>query len=386
MSLHLRMLPITFVASLFALAAPAFSAIESGVAVPAFVVGAGGTRVTLKGATRLTLDCDLRNYYKFVPAAGSVLVVNGYRTPLLLGVDQLADLTIASHGVAALGTATTVNGRLTLTSGWLSLAGHDLTANTITGGSGASYVMTPDTLGRLARTAGSSTNVFFPVGNSSYNPVSVRTGIGTDVFRIGVVDAPPTTGMLPASALTRAWSVGYSNAPGANGNMTWSVQFNASEVGASFDRSAMNTNSAWAWRWNGAAWSPQSGVRRSDNGAYPAVDTLSSQLPGLWTMGGISQLLATDEGAPPAALELAPAWPNPFRSLTSVRYGLPKKTRVTIGVYSVLGERVATLTDGEQSAGWHVARLDAARMATGVYFLRVQAGAEMRSSKLVVMR
>ena len=74
------------------------------------------------------------------------------------------------------------------------------------------------------------------------------------------------------------------------------------------------------------------------------------------------------------------------RGSTSVRFGLPHKARVTIAVYSVLGERVATLADGEQDAGWHVARLDAARMANGVYFLSVQAGAETRTSKLVVMR
>ena len=367
-------------------AVPALAAVESGVAVPAFVIGAGSTRVTLRGATRLTLDCDLRNYYKFVPSAGSVVIVNGYRSPLLLGVDQFADLTIASHGVAGLATDATVNGTLTLTSGWLSVAAHELTANAISGGSAASYVITPDTLSRLVRAVNGSTNTRFPVGNAAYNPVSVRTGSGSDVFRIAAIDDPPATGMTAASALTRAWYVGFGNAPGTNGNITWSAQFNSDEVGASFDRSVGNASSAWAWRWNGAAWSPQAGVRRSDNSAYPAVDTLVSTLPGLWTMGGVGALLAAEGDAAPRSLELAPAWPNPFRGATSLRYGLPKKGRVTVGVYSVLGERVATLVDGEQEAGWHVARLEAGRMANGVYFLRVQAGGDVRSSKLVVMR
>lgn len=370
------------VAALLLAAVPAFAATPG---VPAFVVD-GGTRVTLKNQTKLTLNCDLRNYSTFTPSAGSAVVVNGYLSPSLIGVTNFADLTIASHGVAGLATNASVNGTLTLTSGWLSVAAHDLTANTIVGGSAASYVITPDTLSRLVRIVSGSTNTLFPVGNSAYNPVSVRTGSGVDIFRIAAIDAPPTTGMTAASALTRAWYVSQNNPPGTTGNITWSAQFNSNEVGASFDRSVGNANSAWAWRWNGTSWSPQAGVRRSDNGAYPAVDTLVSMLPGLWTMGGVGALLATEGEAAPRALELAPAWPNPFRGATSLRYGLPKKARVTIGVYSVMGERVAVLADGEQEAGWHVARLEAGRMASGVYFLRVQAGAEVRSSKLVVMR
>ena len=187
------------VAALLLAAVPAFAATPG---VPAFVVD-GGTRVTLKNQTKLTLNCDLRNYSTFTPSAGSAVVVNGYLSPSLIGVTNFADLTIASHGVAGLATNASVNGTLTLTSGWLSVAAHDLTANTIVGGSAASYVITPDTLSRLVRIVSGSTNTLFPVGNSAYNPVSVRTGSGVDIFRIAAIDAPPTTGMTAASPLTR---------------------------------------------------------------------------------------------------------------------------------------------------------------------------------------
>ncbi len=371
--------------ALAAAAAPALASVEATPGVPALVTG-GGTHVTLKGATKLTLNCDLRNYSTFTPAAGSAVIVNGYLSPSLLGVTNFADLTISKPGVVSLDNNAAVNGVLTLSNGRLSLAGHDLSANLIVGGSAASYVMTPDTLGRLVRTVGNASAVFFPVGHSAYNPVSVRTGSGTDVFRIAVLDAPPATGMTPSSALPRAWAVSHANAPGANGDVRWSVQWNGGESPVGFDRSIGGANSAWAWRWTGTTWTPMANVRRTDNGLYPAVDTLVSALPGLWTLGGLGSLLSAGGEASPRALELAPAWPNPFRGATNLRYGLPGKSRVTIGVYSVLGERVATLVDGEQEAGWHMARLEAGRLANGVYFLRVQAGAEVRSSKLVVMR
>ncbi|MFN8588515.1 MAG: T9SS type A sorting domain-containing protein [Candidatus Eisenbacteria bacterium] len=377
---------LAFLASaLLVCAAPALAATATGPAVPAFVID-GGTRVTVKGATRLTMNCDLRNQGVFTPSAGSVLVLNGYLTPTLTGVTNFADLTIAKQSYVALGTNATVSGLLTLTNGRLNLAGHDVIAQNISGGSAASYVMTPDTLGRLVRTVGSFPAVVFPVGNSSYDPVSVRTGTGVDDYRIAVMDAPPANGLTPAVALTRAWAVGCNNAPGVNGAARFSVQWNAGEQGASFDRTLGNATSALAWRWNGSAWSPQANVRRSDNGAYPAVDTLVSTLPGLWTLAGPGAWLDATAEAAPARLELAPVWPNPFRGTATLRYGLPKKTRVTIGVYSVQGQLVATLADGEQESGWHVARLQADRMANGVYFLRVQAGDDVRSNKLVVMR
>lgn len=359
----------------------------AGPGTPAFIVG-GGARVQLSGATRLALDCDLRNYGTFTPAAGSAVVLRGYGSPLLLGVGTFADLTLSLSGTAALGNPASVDGTLALGSGRLSLAGHDLFANAVAGGSAASYVMTPDTLGRFVRKVGSGASVAFPVGNAAYDPMSLRTGTDTDLFRVAVLDAPPANGLVPATALARAWAVSHANAPGANGPLTFAVQWNAGEQGAQFNRSLDPSTGAWAWRWLDGAWRPQAGVRRTDNGTYPAVDTLVTPDAGLWTLGGAAHLLAADPppARAPRALELAPAFPNPARGATSLRYGLPQRTRVTLALYSVLGERVATFADGEQEPGWHLVRFENTRLPSGVYFARLQAGAEVRTSKLVLTR
>lgn len=363
----------------------AFAATESQPAAPAFVVDGGG-RVQLSGSTKLTLNCDLRNNGVFTPAAGSGVIVNGYLNPGLVGVASFANLTMAAPGGASLWTNATVNGVLTLTSGKLSLQGYNLVANSISGGSAASYIVTPDTLGRLQRAVGAGAQVAFPVGNSTYDPVTIRLGTGTDNVRVAVMDAPPATGVTAAAALTRAWAVGTGNAPGVDGNLAWTVQWNAAEQGASFDRTFGNKTSAWAFRWSNGAWQPQPNVRTWDSGAVPAVDSLVSPLPGLWTLASGSAYASAEGPALPRTLELSSPYPNPFRGATNLRYGLPAKTRVMLEVYSVLGERVATLADGEEDAGWHVARLASARMACGVYFVRLQAGREARTTKLVVMK
>ena len=121
----------------FALALLAASPVlASAPGTPSFVID-GGTRVTLSGATRLALDADLRNYGVFTPAAGSVVVLDGYGAPLLVSA-SFADLVLALHGTAALANNTTVAGTLTLNNGRLSLAGHDLTITGLSGGSATS--------------------------------------------------------------------------------------------------------------------------------------------------------------------------------------------------------------------------------------------------------
>jgi hypothetical protein len=360
--------------------------VSSTPGAPAFVVD-GGTVVRLSGATRLTLDCDLRNFGSFIPVGGSTVVVNGYLSPVLSGVPTFADLTIASHGVASIANPVTVGGTLTLTSGWLSCGASDLVANTLSGGSAASYVMTPDSTGRLVRTVTSAAPVTFPVGNSAYDPMTIRTGTTTDVMRVAVIDAPPAVNLTPSAMLNRAWVVGGANGPGADGTITYTVQWNSGETGASFDRTIGNTTSAVAWRFLDGSWSAQPGVRVSDNNAYPAVDQLSSTATGLWTLAGYGAMLAVPApGDAPAALALAAPSPNPLRTSTSLRYGMPRGGHVTLALYDVMGHRVATLADGDAEAGWHVATLDAGRLAGGMYFARLESCGRTQSAKLVVVK
>lgn len=351
------------------------------------LVSSGGTHFVMSGATGLVLDCDLRNYGVFTPAPGSAVVLRGFGSPLLFGVSSFSNLTMRLDGDATLANPATVVGALTLIKGRLSLSGHDLAANSIFGGAPNSYVVTPDTVGRLVRTVGAGADVHFPVGHSAYNPVSVRTGTGSDVFRVAALDDPAATGLDAQTALTRAWAVSHPNPSGVNGSLTMSVQWNANEYGAGFDRSLGQPTSAWAWRWVNGAWVPQASVRRTDNGAFPAVDSLVTPDAGVWTLAGVSQLLAAQPPtAAPRVVEMAPVFPNPSRGAVNVRFGLPASGRVTVALYSVLGERVATLADGEREAGWHLVRLDDARLPAGIYFVRLQSGRVVRSSKLVVTR
>jgi hypothetical protein len=75
----------------------------------------------------------------------------------------------------------------------------------------------------------------------------------------------------------------------------------------------------------------------------------------------------------PEEFTLAQNYPNPFNSSTVIRVGLPKVSFVSLKVYNILGQEVATLMNEVQDAGFKSVRFDASGMASGVYVYRVEA-------------
>jgi hypothetical protein len=92
------------------------------------------------------------------------------------------------------------------------------------------------------------------------------------------------------------------------------------------------------------------------------------------------------EGELPASFSLAQNYPNPFNPSTTIEFALPRNSYVTLAVFNALGQRVATLLEGEQTAGYHQAAFDAAGLASGVYLYRLQAGDFVQTRRLVLMR
>jgi M6 family metalloprotease-like protein len=75
----------------------------------------------------------------------------------------------------------------------------------------------------------------------------------------------------------------------------------------------------------------------------------------------------------PTAFTLRQNFPNPFNPSTTVRYGLPARSAVTLMVFNTLGQQVALLASGEQDAGYHDVKFEATSLSSGVYFCRLHA-------------
>jgi hypothetical protein len=88
----------------------------------------------------------------------------------------------------------------------------------------------------------------------------------------------------------------------------------------------------------------------------------------------------------PEAFSLSYNYPNPFNPSTTIRYGLPHKSQVSLMVYNTLGQLVSQPVSGEQEAGYHEVRFDASGLSSGVYFYRLQAGSFVQTRKLLLLR
>jgi hypothetical protein len=79
-------------------------------------------------------------------------------------------------------------------------------------------------------------------------------------------------------------------------------------------------------------------------------------------------------------------YPNPFNAQTTISYNLPQAGPVTLSIYNIMGQKVATLIEGEQQAGEHKIVWDAQGVTSGVYFGRLESGITQNTMRLVLLK
>ena len=87
-----------------------------------------------------------------------------------------------------------------------------------------------------------------------------------------------------------------------------------------------------------------------------------------------------------AEFKLEQNYPNPFNPTTTINYALGNASMVKISVYNMLGEKVADLVNKNQQAGAYRVQWNAANMATGMYFYRLQAGDFVQTRKMLLLK
>lgn len=88
----------------------------------------------------------------------------------------------------------------------------------------------------------------------------------------------------------------------------------------------------------------------------------------------------------PYQFELAQNYPNPFNPTTTIEYEIDNHVHVNLAIYNLLGQRVATLVDGEQVAGRYKVQFDATNLASGVYFYRLTAGTNVMTRRMMLVK
>jgi len=79
-------------------------------------------------------------------------------------------------------------------------------------------------------------------------------------------------------------------------------------------------------------------------------------------------------------------YPNPFNPTTSIKYSLPEQQFVSLKIFDILGNEVATLVNENKSAGNYEVNFDASNLSSGVYFYHLRASGFTETKKMLLMK
>jgi hypothetical protein len=104
--------------------------------------------------------------------------------------------------------------------------------------------------------------------------------------------------------------------------------------------------------------------------------------------GDMNRILVRKVGSDlvPGSFALAQNYPNPFNPGTTIAYSLPVNAHVTLRVFNLIGQEVATLVNEEQKAGYRSVEWKPASIASGVYYYRIDAGSFSQVRKLLLLK
>jgi len=100
----------------------------------------------------------------------------------------------------------------------------------------------------------------------------------------------------------------------------------------------------------------------------------------------VGMVVGLDDESLPFTFDLGQNFPNPFNPTTFIPFSLPSTGRTVLEIYSLLGQRVATLVDREMPAGNHTAQWKAGHLASGMYLYRLSHNGEVMVRKMVLVK
>jgi hypothetical protein len=130
-------------------------------------------------------------------------------------------------------------------------------------------------------------------------------------------------------------------------------------------------NSGISWSTNDKFW----GVYDSDNST-------------LWDKGNFDFVTSMENinSQKVSDYDLSQNYPNPFNPTTQIKFSVPRESQVTLKVYDILGNEIATLVNEKRPQGYYEVEFSAAGLSSGVYLYRLQAGSFIQTKKMILLK
>jgi hypothetical protein len=113
-------------------------------------------------------------------------------------------------------------------------------------------------------------------------------------------------------------------------------------------------------------------------------DDLPWETPPDYTTINVSSELDSDKAK---KFVLAQNYPNPFNPSTNISFSMPNAANVSLKVYNVLGQEVASLINNKaMTAGTHSVAFDASALSSGMYIYRIEAGSYVSTKRMMLIK
>jgi len=177
---------------------------------------------------------------------------------------------------------------------------------------------------------------------------------------------------------------------GNNVNLNWSTATETNNFGFELERSLSSTSSNL--NWDKVGFVNGKGTTTESQSYYFADENLANgkylyrlkqiDFDGTYEYSNEVEVIINV----PEKFELSQNYPNPFNPSTKIKYQIAGSNPVSLKIYDVLGNEVATLVNEIQFTGNYEVTFDASSLSSGTYFYRLQAGSFVESRKMILLK
>ena len=127
-------------------------------------------------------------------------------------------------------------------------------------------------------------------------------------------------------------------------------------------------------------------VSVSDIAHSPMIHEHPMHVDGTGLPGPYVNVPEAQGGQLPSSFSLSQNYPNPFNPTTNIRFDLTSTDKVSLKVYNITGQEVATLVSGTLVAGSYSVPFNATDLASGVYFYKLSTSTQTETRKMVLLK
>jgi hypothetical protein len=375
----------------------------SGTNIFAGADGDGVFRSTNNGANWTLVSTGLTNTRVFALATSGTNLFAGTfgGAGVYLSTNNGANWTSAGSGLTNTSVNTLLVSEVNLFAG--TEDGIFLSTNNGTSWASASLGLTNTFVHALAISgtnlyAGTEDGVFHSTNNGA-NWTAINNGLtNPTIFALAVYDTNLYAGsngngvwIRPIDTVVPVELVSFSATTNGNSvNLNWSTATEINNSGFEIERAWSSASSTLNWdkvgfvNGNGTTTELQSYSFTDDNltsGKY-LYRLKQIDFDGTFEYSNEIEVIVTL----PDEFELSQNYPNPFNPSTSIKYQIAASNPVSLKIYDVLGNEVATLVNEVKPVGNYEINFDASSLSSGTYFYKLQAGSFVQINKMTLLK